>query len=228
MNTRAYAILQLLLSATYGVFRLFPPAGTDAAKLASYEFTCLVGIGVTLAVRLIRVDSWLGYFVFALKAAHLGMAALLFAFSARWGACFALAAVLCHFGVDPPFLEVSHRVATLGDAHLRAYIARVPACLVLFYAPWEGRCIAATPVFAALAERYTAESLLFARCDVGRSRRMAEEFRVSATNGTLNQIPTIIHFRAGAEVRRLSPAVSPGTLFNLPSIVKYFRLAPPG
>jgi hypothetical protein len=54
---------------------------------------------------------------------------------------------------------------------------------------------------------------------------MEETVRVSATNGTLNQLPTIIHFNEGKEVKRLNPAVSPETLLNLPSIMKYCQVS---
>jgi thiol-disulfide isomerase/thioredoxin len=82
-------------------------------------------------------------------------------------------------------------------------------------------------VFGNIAEKYTMKDRLFARFDIGKSRTMEAKFGVSATNGTLNQLPTIIHFKDGKEVKRLSPAVAPATMFNLPTIVKYFKLTLP-
>jgi thiol-disulfide isomerase/thioredoxin len=227
MNTAAYILLQILLSSAYFVFRLFPPSDADLAALSSYEFTSIIGLAVVLTLRLIRVDSWLGYFVFSIKLVHIVMFALMCTVSFRLALLFGIAAVIFHFGVDPPFLEITQRVVTLPEAFLMPYIERMPECFVLFYAGWESRCIAVMPVFGNIAEKYTMEGRLFARFDVGRSPKMEKEYGVSATNGTLNQLPTIIHFKGGKEVKRLSPAVAPGTLFNLPVIVKYFKLTLP-
>jgi thiol-disulfide isomerase/thioredoxin len=227
MNTKLYFLLQVLLSSAYVIFRLFPPVGTDLTTLISYEFTSYIGLAIVLVLRLIRVDSWLGYFVFSIKLIHVLMFVLMCTSSFYWAACFGLAAIIFHFGVDPPFLEVSHRVATLREQLLMPYIERVPECFILFYTSWEGRCISTMPVFGDIAEKYTMKDRLFARFDLGRSPKMEKEYNVSATNGALNQLPTIIHFKNGKEVKRLNPALSPATLFNLPTIVKYFKLTLP-
>jgi thiol-disulfide isomerase/thioredoxin len=224
MNLKAYFFLQILLSSTYIIFRFFPPANTNLTTLSSYEYLSFTGLAIVLVLRLIRLDSWLGYFVFSIKLLHVVMFVLMCTSSLYWALLFGLAAVLFHFGIDPPFLEVSQRVATLPEALLIPYIEQVPECFILFYTNWENRSISVMPVFGNIAEKYTVKDRLFARFDIGRAPKMEEKFRVSATNGTLNQLPTIIHFKEGKEVKRLNPAVSPETLFNLPSIVKYFKI----
>jgi thiol-disulfide isomerase/thioredoxin len=224
METVPYLLLQAVLSSAYVVFRLFFSAAAGPSTLSTVEFQCFAGLGAVLAIRLIRVDSWLGYCVSALKLVHIVMCAIMFMYHVPCAICFCVAATLVHFGVDPPFLQVSRRVAKL-DAHLLLpYVEGVPECFVLFYATWESRSIAVTPVFSAIAERATAPGRLFARFDIGRAPKFEEHFAISAANGALNQLPTIIHFRDGKEVKRLNPAIADGKPLNIPTITKWFRL----
>ena len=144
-----------------------------------------------------------------------------------WAICFGLIAILIHFGIEPPFFEVTSRVAQLNDQLVRQYIEYVPECFLLFYTTWEDRCIAVTPVFMSISEKYSTNDRFFARIDVGRYKDIEKDFNVSATNGTLKQIPTIIHFKNGKEVKRINPAILGEKLMNYPNIVKYFNLKVP-
>ncbi|KAH0789464.1 thioredoxin-related transmembrane protein 2 [Histomonas meleagridis] len=155
------------------------------------------------------------------------MAGIMFMFDIKWAIPFTLAAIIVHFGIDPPFFEVTGRVATLQEHLLRPYIATVPECYVLFYTTWEDRCVSVTPVFIQIAEKYSAKNRLFARFDIGKSPKAQEEFKISSTNGTLRQIPTIIHFKDGKEINRLNPNIAGDKLLNLPTIVRHFKLRLP-
>lgn len=224
MKFGAYIALQTAVTLLYFGFRAYVPEGEQYAKMSQYEFNSLIVLGVVMLVRMIRVDSWLGYAVFGVKVVHFTMVAISFMFNPTFALLFALAVVVVHFGVDPPFLEVSHRIATLSEVLLEPYIERVPDCFILFYATWEERSIAVTPVFTKIAEKYTTSDRLFARFDIGRSDKMQEKFKISATNGTLRQLPTIIRFKNGKEVKRLNPNSQPGAVINMPTIVKFFGL----
>jgi thiol-disulfide isomerase/thioredoxin len=227
MKAGPYLLLQAVLSSAYLVFRIFFCAAADLATLQTVEFQCFAVVGIVLTIRLIRIDSWIGYSVFALKLVHIVMCAIMFMYHVPFAICFCLSAVLVHFGVEPPFLQVSHRVAKLDTHLLLPYIETVPECYILFYATWDTRSIAVTPVFSAIAERATAKGRLFARFDIGRVREVEEHFGISATNGALNQLPTIIHFKDGKEVKRLNPAIAEGKALNLPTITKWFDLPLP-
>lgn len=224
MKFWAYMWLQAAVTLVYFGFRFYVVEDSDKPTLSQYEFNSMMVLGVVMVLRMIRVDSWLGYVVFGLKVMHITMLGLIFMFNKTFALGFAIVVVVVHFGVDPPFFEVSQRVATLPEVLLEPYIERVEECFILFYATWEERSIGVTPVFGKIADKYTTEKRLFARFDIGRSDRAQERFKISATNGTLRQLPTIIHFKNGKEVKRLNPNTQPGAILNMPTIVKYFQL----
>jgi thiol-disulfide isomerase/thioredoxin len=224
METIPYLLLQAALTSAYLVFRIFFSGNADSETLSTVEFQCFAVLAIVLAIRLIRIDSWLGYCVFALKLVHIIMCAIIFMYHVPFAICFCLTALVVHFGVDPPFLQVSRRVATLDRRLLLPYIEAVHECYILFYASWENRSIAVTPIFADIAVRATAQGRLFARFDIAREPEVEEHFGISATNGALNQLPTIIHFKDGKEVKRLNPAVAEGKPLNFPTITKWFNI----
>jgi thiol-disulfide isomerase/thioredoxin len=226
MRTGWYLFWQSLLSSGYLVFR-FTLAGDEINSLSNLEFNSFAILCVVLLIRLIRVESWLAYGIFAIKVTHVVMCGLMAMYRIYWAVVFGISAILVHFGVDPPFLEVSHRVATLTERIVQAYIETVPECLILFYASWESKCLAITPIFSEISEKYTMAGRLFGRFDIGRSARFQDTFHVSATNGTLNELPTIIHFKEGKEQKRLNPAIADGKPLNRALIVKHFKLTPP-
>lgn len=225
MKFWSYVTVQLLLTSFYFVvFRMNRVSPDDFEKLSNYEFNSLGVLGVIMILRLIRLDSWLGYGVFIIKMVHVIMCGIMFMFDWICALGFGFVAIVIHFGVNPPFFEVSHRVATLTEQLLEPYIQAVPDCYILFYTTWENRCISVTPVFNKLAEKYTTDDRLFARFDIGRSIHAQERYNISATNGTLRQLPTIIHFKDGKEVKRMDPNSVTTSALNMPAIVKHFKL----
>ena len=221
-----YVLLMTLVTSFYLFFR-YTLEDSDLESLSDYEFKSFAVLGFLLIIRLIRLESWLGYFVFGVKVLHVILCGLMFQFNVTYSICYAVILIIVHFGVEPPFFEVSYRVATLTNYLLKPYIEEVPECMVLFYTTWEGRCISVMPVFSEISEKYTSQNLLFARFDIGKHPEMEKEYKISATNGNLRQIPTIIHFKEGKEVKRLNPAIAQEKIMNYPTIVKYFKLGAP-
>lgn len=216
--------MQIAFTLLYLAFRYTLPDNTDMEQLKDYEFKSFAVIGVVAIIRMIRVDSWMGFFIFLLKVTHLAMSAIMISYNIYWGISFGLAAVCIHFGIDPPFFEIESRVATLPEHLLKPYIQTCKECFILFYTTWEGRCISIMPVYGKLAEVFTTQDRLFGKFDIGKNTEFEKEFQISATNGTLRQIPTIIHFKNGKEVKRLNPAILQDKSFNLPTIAKYFHI----
>ena len=226
MKFWGYISLQAGLTLLYFIFRAYVVEGEQREQLERYEFNSLFVLGIVMFVRMIRIDSWLGYFVFGLKIVHVIMFGISFMFNAYFAVVFGILAILLHFGVYPPFFEVTQRVATLQDHLIGPYIACVPECYILFYATWEERSIAVTPVFGKIAEKYTTERRLFARFDIGRGdQQIQKRYNISTTNGTLRQLPTIVKFKEGKEVKRLDPNSLTNAPLNFPTIVKYFGLS---
>lgn len=228
MKQFPYLVIQTLLTLAYLIFRFLITEESELSKLKDLELKSLGVFGFVLIIRLIRVESWLGYFIFALKLAHIIMCGLMFQFDKKLAICFGVLAILIHFGIEPPFFEVTQRVATLTEYLVQPYIETVPECYILFYTTWENLCVSVTPIFLNISEKYSTNDILFARFDIGRSKpEFEEKYKVSARNGTLKQIPTIIHYKGGKEINRLNPALLEGKIMNYPNIVKYFKLSLP-
>jgi hypothetical protein len=84
--------------------------------------------------------------------------------------------------------------------------ARRRRWLVEFYAVWAQPCTDLYPVFAGLSNVYTSERLSFAKIDVSRYPTLASQFRID-TSGSTKQLPTLVLFADGKEVKRM-PEVS--------------------
>ena len=228
MKQFPYLVIQTLLTSIYVIFRFLITDESELSTLKDLELKSLGVFGFIMIIRLIRIESWLGYFIFGLKLAHIIMCGLMFQYDIIWAVCFGILAVIIHFGIEPPFFEVTKRVASLSDYLVEPYIKTVPECYILFYTTWENICVSVTPVFLDISEKYSSNDRLFARFDIGRSKpEFEEKYKVSARNGTLKQIPTIIHYKDGKEVNRLNPAILEGKIMNYPNIVKYFKLTLP-
>lgn len=227
MKLYPYLFTLLLLTSYYIVFRFVGVASSDLSLLYDYEFKSFAVFGVILLIRLVRVDSWIGYFVFAVKIIHIIMAGLMYMYNIKFAIPFTIAAIIVHFGIEPPFFDVDGRVVSLQDHLLIPYIQTVKECYILFYTTWEDRCNSVAPVFSKIADKYTTNQRLFAKFNIGRSKKIQEAFEISATNGTLKQLPTIIHFIDGKEVKRLNPNIAGEQLLNIPTIVKHFKLTLP-
>ena len=231
MKQVPYISIQLLLTCTYFIFRIYICKTFEDSKsydtFIDAEFKGLCVFGLVLILRIFHVDSWLGYAIFSVKILHTIFAGMMVFYRPIFGIIYSIIAVFIHFGVSPPFFEVPSIIATLTEDIFSAYVENVKNCIVLFYTTWENRCIGVTPVFTKLAQEYSSENLVFARIDLGRAPNICKQYQISITNGTLRQIPTIIRFKDGKEDSRLSPAVLGPKDLNKPTIAKFFKLQSP-
>jgi len=69
-----------------------------------------------------------------------------------------------------------------------------------FYADWCPPCQALHPIFEALAEKYRSK-IKFARLNIGEVGSVAEECNVMS-------VPTLIFFKGGKEIKRITGLVS--------------------
>jgi len=100
--------------------------------------------------------------------------------------------------------------------------------LVCFYAPWSPPCIDLASVFAELSNKYgDLKNFRFAKIDINQFQEVGKYYGIS-TSSMSKQLPTLILFKDGAEVKRRPFADSKGTvypfLFSLDNIIKEFDI----
>lgn len=86
----------------------------------------------------------------------------------------------------------SKKIKVLGTKNFKPAIRR-GITLVDFWAPWCGPCKMVAPVMNEIAE--TEERVTVAKVNVDKQQQLARKYKV-------RNIPTLIMFRDGAEVRR--------------------------
>ena len=86
----------------------------------------------------------------------------------------------------------SERIKVLGNKNFKPVIRR-GITLVDFWAPWCGPCKMVAPILNDLAE--TEDRVTVAKVNVDQQQQLAQKYKV-------RNIPTLIMFRDGREVRR--------------------------
>jgi thioredoxin 2 len=105
----------------------------------------------------------------------------------------------CH----APLLD-GHAVE-LSEASFDALVGRTELPVVVdFWAPWCGPCRAMAPAFEAAA-RELAPRVRFAKVNTDQAQSLAERYGIRG-------IPTLVLFRGGGEVKRVSGALDKGSL----------------
>merc|ERR1719419_964311 len=75
--------------------------------------------------------------------------------------------------------------------------------LVCFHAGYHEACIHFLSIFRELSSRYATDQLKFAEIDVGRFQNIAKKYQIETRTMISRQLPTVILFKGGVEMKRL-------------------------
>jgi thioredoxin 2 len=96
---------------------------------------------------------------------------------------------------------------SLNERSFDAFLKPVGLPVVVdFWAPWCGPCRAMAPAFEQAAQRLTTGAR-FAKVNTDESQQLAGRFAIRS-------IPTMVLFRGGQEVKRISGAMDAGSLIR--------------
>lgn len=131
----------------------------------------------------------------------------------------------------PPKYKGESRVTPLNpytfSSQVRDKYDKNVSHVVIFNTTWASDCHFFEPVFADLSVRFTSATQLFESLNLDQYPELAEEFRIDVGTGS-KQLPTIVLFYRGREVRRLPPFDDNGkvvrTTMDKKGVIKYFEL----
>ncbi|GMI16284.1 hypothetical protein TrLO_g11942 [Triparma laevis f. longispina] len=136
--------------------------------------------------------------------------------------------------VQPGKFQGAQRIEHLNPVSLKSRVRKPEGAadksavwIVAFWADWCETCTFLEAMLASLSIKYSKAGLEFGKVDVVKYPELAEEFRID-TSGTSWQLPTIILFYKGVEVKRLPPFKSDGTVVKTKmdekGVTKFFEL----
>lgn len=98
----------------------------------------------------------------------------------------------------------SNKPVDLTDQSFFRYIEKNDLPIIVdFWAPWCGPCLSMAPNFAKVAEE--SEGLLFAKIDTQENQQISSQ-------ANIRSIPTLIFFKGGTEIDRMSGALNQNQL----------------
>ncbi|GMH82111.1 hypothetical protein TrVE_jg12981 [Triparma verrucosa] len=167
---------------------------------------------------------------------HLKMLSLALTFGCNRRMAYYLIALYCvmFVTIQPGKFQGAQRIEHLNPVSLKSRVRKPTSTadksavwLVAFWADWCETCTFLEAMLASLSIKYSKSGLEFGKVDVVKYPELAEEFRID-TSGTSWQLPTIILFYKGVEVKRLPPFKSDGTVVKTKmdekGVTKFFEL----
>mmetsp|Transcript_17256 Transcript_17256/g.35548 ORF Transcript_17256/g.35548 Transcript_17256/m.35548 type:complete len:265 (-) Transcript_17256:63-857(-) len=145
---------------------------------------------------------------------------------------------IAYVSIQPPRFTGASQIEYLNPVSMKSRV-RTPKSkedqktvwLVAFWADWCEKCQFLDAMIASLSLKYSKDGLSFGKVDVVKYPELAEEFRID-TSGYSWQLPTLILFYKGVEVKRLPPFKSDGTVVKTSrmdekGVAKVFELDKP-
>jgi len=100
--------------------------------------------------------------------------------------------------------------------------------LVCLHAGYHEACIHFMSIFRELSSRYATDKLQFAEIDIGRFQNIAKKYQIETRTMISRQLPTVILFKGGVEMKRLPSFQANKTILKTPmtgrAIYEHFEL----
>jgi thiol-disulfide isomerase/thioredoxin len=217
--SHVHYITNVLLASSYFLTKNLPVVCDtlyESCVLEWRELEILMLLCIFVAVKTRKAATWLQFFssmcTFS-KAANIILywregPVHVIAFSLLW---------FLHFVFLPqPVYKGPQNVAYFRGAHLENEIKRDDRItwLVCFYASWSSKSNDFAPVFAELSNKYgDLDNFKFVKFDCNLFPEFAKKFSINTTTFS-KQLPTLVMFQKGQEVKRRPFVDSKGQIFD--------------
>ena len=206
-----YYILNILASVSYVVLKTVHPIcewffkGDEQCELSLSDCETLVFVGVVLAFKNLKWKRDVNKDVFAMATGFFKAVNLILFLRSHWP-LFIVYAVFCivlFIAVPEPLYTGPDSVQLFSSVSLQEELKENPlvTLLVEFYTVWSPPCKKLAEPFAEVSLRFDHKYLKFGKIDLGRYPAMAQMHNID-DSVTSKQLPTLILFQDGKEVKR--------------------------
>jgi len=199
----------ILLCASYYFTRVVPPFcylvyGQDSkCVLGQREYEVFLFLAVVIYVKNRKAASFLHYLSTVFLFTKLANGFMFYWANPTYAIIYGAACIVQMVMFPEPAFSGPEKVLYFRGPNLHTEIERDKRIvwLVEFYANWSPLCNQVAPVFASISNKYALPNFQFAKLDIGRYPKEAERYNIN-TNPTSKQLPTLILFQNGKEIKR--------------------------
>ena len=181
---------------------LYPKSGCEL-EFKETEILIFLAVIVFLRTKKRGAVQMIPYLSSLCMYAKLANLALFFYSDPRLGIIYSVLCLIHLLLLPEPSYEGPENVVYFTGPNLEEELKRDTRVtwLITFYTVWNSNCVDFAPVFAEMSVKYGLDNLKFGKLDATRFPEIAEKFHVS-TSAFSKQLPTVILFKNGKEVRR--------------------------
>jgi len=202
-------VTNILLCVSYYFTRVVPPlchlvyGKNSECVIGQREYEIFLFLAVVIYVKNRKAASFLHYLSTVFLFTKLANVFMFYWSNPVYAIIYGAACIVQMVMFPEPAFSGPEKVLYFRGPNLHDEIDRDKRItwLVEFYANWSPLCHQVAPVFAAVSNKYALPNFQFAKMDVGRYAKEAERYNIN-TSPTSKQLPTIVLFQNGKEVKR--------------------------
>jgi len=201
-------VTNIILCVSYYLTRVVPPFcywlyPDSKCIIGQREYEIFLFLAVVIYVKNRKAASFLHYLSTVFLFTKLANVFMFYWANPAYAVIYGAACIVQMVMFPEPAFTGPEKVLYFRGPNLRDEIDRDKRItwLVEFYANWSPLCQQVAPVFASVSNKYALPNFQFAKLDVGRYAKEAERYNIN-TNPTSKQLPTIVLFHNGKEVKR--------------------------